>query len=82
MFIGTMTRSQVEVELIATKAGLKELSQVIKEYREDVMAGQSRDQFSLYVELRAKQAALEAALKATHPNHESGSPVPMLTNNK
>ena len=72
MFIGTMTRSQVEVELIATKAALKELSQG---------EGQERE-FSLYVELRAKQAALEAALKATHPNHESGSPVPRLTNKK
>ena len=80
MFIGTMTRSQVEVELVATKAGLKELSQVIKEYREDAEPGQPGEPFSLYVELRAKAAALEAALKAVNFDHESGAPVPRLTN--
>ena len=71
MFIGTMTRSQVLVELIATEAAIAELQ----------VGCWSGDGFLVaYVDLRTKKAALKAALKATHPNHESGSPVPMLTN--
>ena len=70
MFIGTMTRDQVVVELIATKAALHRV--------ENTSYNPEGPEGVVWLDLKAKVAALEAALAAVNSNHECGYPCPRL----
>ena len=61
MFIGTMTRPQVEVELVATKAALRRVEQ-LDQGASPIPCQNGGAEGGVWLELHAKVAALEAAL--------------------